>query len=130
MKDVLLRVEKLTISQFDPKQGIGTFILHFSKDKEHQTFEKKYALEHPEPIVQDILKEIKQRGKIEIDDYDDLIGSIFVVRLQDEDNVDEKLFHFFSRLCEKAKAMKHMKSHAEYMKLYDEIKIKELNLVR
>ena len=128
MKDVLLRVEKLTIRQFDPKQCTGTFVLHFSKDNERQTFEKKYTLDKPEPIVQDILREIKQRGKIEINDYDDLIGSIFVVRVQDEDNVDEKLFHFFSRLCEKAKAMKHMKSHGEYMKLYDEIKIKELRL--
>ncbi|MBS3144316.1 hypothetical protein J4208_01910 [Candidatus Woesearchaeota archaeon] len=128
MKDVILAVEKLSLSQFDPKQGTGTFKIHFRKDSEQQTFEKQYALSQPEPIVADILKEIKHRGKMEIQDYDDLIGSIFVVRLLDEDNVDEKLFNFIARLCEKIKTMKHMKSHGEYMKLYDEIKIKELRL--
>lgn len=130
MKDVILVVEKLTISHFDPKQSTGTFKIHFRKDKEQQSFEKQYALSHPEPIVEDILKEVKQRGKMEILDSDDIIGSIFVVRLLDEDNVDEKLFHFIARICEKIKTMKHMKSHGEYMKLYDEIKIKSLDLRR
>src|SRR3989344_3298651 len=101
MKDVILAVEKLSLSQFDPKQGTGTFKIHFRKDSEQQTFEKQYALSQPEPIVADILE---------------------------EDNVDEKLFNFIARLCEKIKTMKHMKSHGEYMKLYDEIKIKELRL--
>ena len=130
MKDIILVVEKLTISNFDPKQSTGTFKIHFRKDNEQQTFEKQYLLSQPEPIVEDILKEVKQRGKMEIQDYDDLIGSIFVVRLKDEDAVDEKLFHFIARLCEKIKTMKHMKSHGEYMKLYDEIKIKSLDLQR
>ncbi len=129
MKDVTLRMDKLTIAHFDPKAGTAKFVVHFSKDNDRQTFEKQYALEHPEPIVQDILRQVKQRGKMEIQDYDDLIGSIFVVRLLDEDAVDEKLFHFFARLCEKSKAMKRMKNHSEYMELYDEIKIKELRLL-
>ncbi|MBI1973078.1 hypothetical protein HYS50_03665 [Candidatus Woesearchaeota archaeon] len=128
MKDVILTMEKLTIASFDPKEGRGRFVIHFSKDNEHHSFEKEYTLTHPEPIVEDLLREVKQRGKIHIDDYDDLIGSIFVVRLLNEDAVDEKLFNFFARLCEKIKMMKHLKNHAEYMKLYDEIKIKELQL--
>ncbi len=130
MKDVQLRMETLTIAQFDPKAGTARFLVSFSKDKEQQSFEKQYTLTHPEPIAQDILKEVKQRGKLEITDADDIIGSIFVVRLLDEDNVDEKLFNFLARLCEKVKAMQHMKHHADYMKLYDEIKIKVLDLRR
>lgn len=126
MKETILHMEKVSLAQFDPKEGVGHFLIHFKKDNEQQQFEKQYILDHPEPIVQDIIKEVKQRGKMQIDDYDDLLGSIFVVRLMDEDNVDEKLFNFFARLCEKAKAMKRMKNHAEYMKLFDEIKIKEL----
>ena len=130
MKDVILTMDTLAIAHFDPKQGIGRFVIHFTKDNRPEHFEKQYALDDPESIVQDLLKEVKQRGKMEITDYDDLIGSIFVVRLMDEDVVDEKLFNFFARLCEKAKAMKHMKHHADYMRLYDEIKIKALDFRR
>lgn len=128
MKDVVLRLEKLSIAQFDPKQGTIRFKLSCRKDQEPFILERPYTLEHPEPIVEDILKIVKQQGKMELDDTDDLLGSIFVVRLQDEDAVEEKLLHFFSRLCEKVKTMKHLKNHVEYMKLFDEIKIKELRL--
>ena len=128
MKDVVLRLEKLSIAQFDPKQGNIRFKISCKKDAESFALEKSYTLEHPEPIVEDILRTVKQQGKMELEDADDLLGSIFVVRLQDEDLVEEKLLHFFSRLCEKMKMMKHLKNHVEYMKLFDEIKIKELRL--
>lgn len=130
MKDVLLKLEKITITHIDPKQGIGQFVIHFSKDQEKMQMKKSYTLHHPEPIVENILKEVKQQGKMELDTYEDIIGSIFVVRLLDEDATDEKLFHFFARLCEKMKMMQRLKNHTEYMRLYDELKIKELVLSR
>lgn len=130
MKDIILTIDKLAIMHFDPKHTRGTFAIHYSKDKEQYTLERQYVLEHPEPIVTDLLKAVKQQGKMELTDDDDILGSLFVIRLLDEDTVEEKLYNFFARLCEKARTMKHMKTHAEYMKLFDEIKIKELHLRR
>jgi len=130
MKEVVLTIDTLAIVNFEPNNNRGAFLIHYSKDKEHHTLEKSYALDHPEPIVQDLLKEVKQQGKMELTDDDDILGSLFIIRLLNEDAVEEKLHNFFARLCEKAKTMKHMRTHTEYMKLFDEIKIKELHLRR
>jgi len=53
---------------------------------------------------------------------------MFVIRLLNEDKLEEKLHHFFVKLCEKARSLKRTTDHTDYMKLYDELRIQELIL--
>ncbi len=126
MKETILELASVHVTQFDPKEGVGEFMIGYLKNKRPVQYAKKLVVEHPEGIVEDILLEVKRREKIEISDTDDILGSIFIIRLKDEEKTEEKLYNFFARLCEKTRTIKNLKDHSQFMKMLDEIKSQKI----
>lgn len=128
MKEVILKISRIDILNFDPKESKADLKISFLKSNEENNILKNYKLENPELIVEDILKSIKKEGKIEIEDEDDLLGSIFVIRLLEEEKIEEKISAFLARLCEKSRLLKKEKNYQTYMRLFDEMKTQKLTL--
>ncbi len=128
MKEAILKINRIDLLNFDPKESKADFKISFLKSNEENNILKSYKLENPEFIVEDILKSIKKEGKIEIEDDEDLLGSIFVVRLLEEEKIEEKILAFLARLCEKSRLLKREKNYQSYMKLFDEMKTQKLAL--
>jgi len=128
MQEIVLSLEKLQLTRFDTKTLRGLFTLSYTKNDQKDTFTKEFALEKSEPIVEDIIKTLKALAKIEVRPGDALMGSMFVIRLLREDKLEEKLYTFFVKVCEKARMLKRETDHVEYMKLYDDIRMQQLIL--
>ena len=128
MQEIVLELKKLTLTNFDTKSLQAHFSIIYARNGEEQKFTKQFSMEKSEPIVADIIKTVKELGKVEVQPGDELMGSMFVIRLLQEDKIEEKLYNFFVRVCEKARSLKRETNHAEYMKLFDDIRIQSLTL--
>ena len=128
MRETILKIERLDITNFAPKNRIVSFKMDCSKDNQHFSIDRNFNLQPIEPYVENLIKEVKAMGKTEIVEDEDILGSIFVVRLFNEDNIKERLINFFSKVADKLKMMRHQRDHANYMKVYDEIKVLKLIL--
>ena len=128
MREVKIALVGLKLEEFLPTEAAATIKISYKIDNAEDSIIKKFKLQDPEAITDEILKEIKAKGKIEIQDEDDFLGSLFVIRMLNEEKAEEILINFFARLCDKARILKHTTNSREYMKLFDEIKITEMKI--
>ncbi len=128
MKQVILKLHGIKLQNFDPNSGNAKFRIEYSVDGDHRTFEEKMVLDKPKPLVRKIFAFVKEEGNVDLSDVDDFVGSLFVKTLVNEEQIEETILNFFSRLCEQARVLKKESDHATYMKIFDEIKISELRL--
>lgn len=128
MKQVILEVNGLEMVNFSPNDFHGEMNLTYSVDgcRRVQTvrfdFTRKIEL-----LVASILKFVKSQGEQEVDE-DDVIGSLFVKKLVDEEKVEERLLNFFSKVCENVRFMKMDRNHVNYMKIFHEVRGSKLIL--
>ena len=123
MKKTVISLKGIELKNYQPKTNTASLRIIYARDEEQESMYKDLALNDAEELTKTIIKELKDRSKIELSESDDPLGSIFIIHFADEDRIEEKLFTFMAKLCEKARFLKHVSNHSEYMKIYDEIKV-------
>ena len=123
MKKCVVALKKVEITNFMPKTSTVSLKVSYQRDNEQESMYKDVVISNPEELTAAIIKELKDRSKTELSESDDLMGSIFVIYFYDEDRIEEKLFNFLAKISEKARYLKHVTNHQEYMKTFDEIKV-------
>ena len=123
MKQTRIEVKKVEVEDFSPKENVASLKVSYLRDGEMESMYKKVVMEKPEELVKMVVDEVKKRSKIELAETDDPLGSIFILHVVDEDRTEERLFNFFSKVCEKCRFLKRVRDHGEYMKVYNEIKV-------
>ena len=129
MKETKFKLEKIELSDFDVRSGIGTLKISFFKNQVKDLLVKQYDLREYPVTVSKILTDIKKKDSIIVEnDEDDILGSLFVIRFENEDEIEEKLLSFFAKVSDKMKFMKKTQDARTYMKLYNELKTTKLEV--
>ncbi len=128
MRQVVLKVNGLEMVNFSPNDFHGEMNLRYSIDGEEKVQTVRFDFTRKiELLVASILRFIKSQGEQDIDE-DDVIGSLFVKKLVDEDRVEERLLNFFAKICENVRFMKMDRNHVNYMKIFHEVRGSKLIL--
>jgi len=128
MKEVIIKLKAIETINFNPQKFESRMNIKYNIDGEN--FERLVVFDltaKAEGIVARILKFLKSQAEQDTDE-DDLIESLFVKKLVDEEKIEERLLNYFGRLCEKIRFIRRDKNHADYMKLYDEIRMSKISL--
>mgnify|MGYP001583024781 CR=1 FL=1 len=128
MEKNIYRIKKLEVLDFKPKESISSIKITFTKNDVQEQIVKQFNLKNPVEIVNGILLEIKKKGRMIVEDSDDVLKNIYITRIEDEEQMEEKLLYFFQGLCSKFAKIKSLNKAPEYMRLYDEIKTTKLIL--
>lgn len=127
MNKTILKLRKIEIKEFKPKDLKVNLDIYFDKNEKEEVINKEFILKSPIEIVTKILLSIKSKGKIIVEEEDDdILKNIYITRVDKEEEVEDKLLIFFKNLIEKAKKLKSLKNATLYMKLYNEIKVMKL----
>lgn len=118
-------MKRIEVTNYQPRTNAASLKISYQRDNDPQSMYKDFVLANPEELATAIIKDLKERSKMEILEADDPLGSIVVLDFFDEEKIEEKLFNFLAKLCEKTRYLKHITNHQEYMKIYDEIKIQK-----
>ncbi len=122
MQKTVYRIKKLEILEFKPKESISSIRITFTRNDEVVQIVKEFNLKNPVDIVNSLLLEIKKKDKMIVEDSDDILQNIYIARIENEEEVEEKLLYFFQGLCSKFAKIRSLTKAPDYMRLYDEIK--------
>src|SRR3989338_5285003 len=114
--------KKLEILDFKPKESISSIRITFTRNDQVEQIVKQFYLKNPVEIVNSILLEIKKKDRMIVEDSNDILQNIYITRIENEEEIEEKLLYFFQGLCSKFAKIKSLTKEPDYMKLYDEIK--------
>ena len=129
MQKTVFKIKKIEIEDFRPKEAFSVMKISYSKNEELQQINKQFSLAMtPEELVNKIISEIKGQNKAIIEESDDILENIAITRIDNEEEIEDKMLFFFQNLCHKFSKLKMLKNAPDYMRLYDEIKITKLVL--
>jgi len=128
MQKTVYKLKKVEVVEFKPKESVSTIKIVFTKDDVPEQIVKQFNLKNPVEIVNAIMLEIKKKGRMIVEDSDDVLQNIYITRIDAEEEVEDKLLYFFQSLCSKFAKIKSMTKAPEYMKLFDEIKTTKMIL--
>ncbi|MEK6862134.1 MAG: hypothetical protein AABY07_09290 [Nanoarchaeota archaeon] len=129
MQSILLKIKRVEIKQFDPRKFAAIFRIFYSNNEKEFSFDFSHDFKtRSEVITEKIIKEVKSRAKPEENYQDDILDSLYTIKLIDGEKVEEKLINFFSKLNEKVKFLKIEKNYQRYMAQIADFNSIKLNL--
>ncbi len=129
MKQVVIQVNGLKMVNFDSGTYVAKMKLSYVVDgKASETLLNLDLKNKSEGIVAGLIGFVKRQANQNVDERDDILDQLYIKKLIDEERIEEKLSHYFIKLCEKVKFMKSNKNHVDHMKFYQEIKASGISL--
>lgn len=127
MYKTILKIKRIEIQNFNPKEAKADLNIIFDKNNVEKSVIKPVLLREPMKLVELVLLAMKSEGKFIVEEEsDDILSSIYITRVADEEEIEEKMLPFFKNLCEKAIKLKNTKLASQYMQLFNEIKVMKL----
>lgn len=128
MQKTVYRIKKIEVMDFKPKEFISVIKIIYTKNDQIQQIVKEFPYINPVEVVNKIVLEIKKADKMIVEDSDDILQNIYITRIENEEDAEEKMLYFFQNLSIKISKIKSLKKAPDYMRLYDEIKTTKLIL--
>lgn len=122
MPSILFDVKKIEVLEFKPKEGIGSLCVQYTKNGVPESIVKDFELKDPFLIFQSLVNEIKKKGNIVVGDESDILSGYYVVRFENEEELEIRMLDALKRIVEKVKMLRNTKNASAYMKLFNEIK--------
>ncbi|MDO8555801.1 MAG: hypothetical protein Q7R96_01350 [Nanoarchaeota archaeon] len=126
---VVYDLQYIRVAGFEPKQGIMTLQVDYTKNGQPQHITKKHTFTEAGLVVTSIINDIKKKEQPDISDDDDILAGYQVIDLKNQETVEEKLQNFLARMNERYRLMKKMKDAKKYMQMFDDMKIAKMSLV-
>ena len=116
MQSILLKIKRVEITKFDPRKFTAVFRIFCSNNGKEFSFDITHDfVTGSETTAGNIIREVKSRAKPEENYKDDILDTIYTIKLIDDEKVMERLINFFSKLNEKVKFLKVEKNYQKYM---------------
>lgn len=129
MHKTILKINKININNFQPKDTKADITINFTKNQEPKTITKEFILKEPFTLTRKLMLAIKSQGKFIVEgESDDILENIYITQFIDEEETEEKLLNFFKKLCTQVSELKHQKIAREYMRKVDKIKTLKLEI--
>ena len=125
-----IQLKTIRVMNFDPKTSIANIEISFINNNSQQKIVKEYHLKNPSDLIFRLFIDIKSTNKILFEDPRlspvELLERYSPILIEDEEKVEEKVYHFLKTLCEKATYMRTSRDATKYMRMFDEFKTASL----
>src|SRR3989344_2312899 len=128
MNKTIYEVKSVELQDFNPKASLTKLKINYLKNTEQKQIVKDFDLSNPVSVVNNIILTIKAQDKIIIEESDDFLQNIFIVRIKDQEEVEEKLLSYFQSLNKSISQLKSFKIASQYMQLYNKLKLSKIIL--
>ena len=115
MQKTVYKVKKVEVMDFKPKEFISVIKIIYTKNDQQQQIIREFPFINPVDVVNKIILEIKKSDKMIVEDTDDILQNIYITRIEDEENVEEKMLYFFQNLSAKLSKIKSLVSSCSKM---------------
>ena len=128
MNKTIYEVKSVELQDFNPKASLTKLKINYLKNTEQKQIVKDFDLTNPVSVVNNIILTIKAQDKIIIKKSNNFLQNIFIVRIKDQEEVEEKLLSYFQSLNKSISQLKSFKIASQYMQLYNKLKLSKMVL--
>ena len=129
MPTVAIQLKEIKMAKFDVQTFLAELHMTYIKNNQKGTFAMTYPIaEKPDEMAMKIINYLKQMGKAEEVEEDDVLGNYRVINMINEERTHERLGSFLAIMHEKGRVMKRKKDHTAYMKNFHELNMAQLQL--
>lgn len=127
MKKSIIKVKKVEVTSFNPTSHLIKFRVLYNIDNKlaEITHECKEIIS--DYLTSQMVTNIKKSADVSYE-TDDILDSILIVRIEDEEDTTEKIFNFLEKMRRNMLKLKNISSASDYMHLYDQLKTEKLIL--
>ena len=122
MKKVLVKMKKLSVSKFSPKERSVEIDVIFN-DGSDKEITKKVAIDDPQKLAEDLILEIRNLEKSSNQRFDgeSILDDLVTIVFEDEDKTLQKMTMFFSRVCDKINEVRNSRDPSGYLSLINKV---------
>ena len=127
MKKTILKIKKLEVVNFAPNENSIKFRVLYDIDNKLAELTQECKEIVSDYLTNQIVTRVKRSADVTYE-TDDILESIQIIRIEDEEDVNEKIFNFFEKLRRNILKLKHTSSASDYMRLFDQLKTEKFIL--
>lgn len=128
MKNFNIEIKKIEVNKlFLTENKIG-YDIYFNFNDEVKKMYIEFPIGDPESIVRMLISEIKRKEKIAAEDENDVLQSIVLMRINNQENVEPRLMDFFTKFQNKVKSFRSKRTADNYIDMYNSIIRERLEL--
>ena len=128
MKNFNIEVKKIEVNKlFLGENKIG-YDIYFNFNNEIKKMYIEFPIGDPEQIVRMLISEIKRKEKVTVEDGNDVLQSIILMRINNQENIEPRLIDFFTKFQNKVKSFRSKRTSDNYIDMYNNIIREKLEL--
>lgn len=128
MNKTVYQLKEIVVKDYSRKENRLLLTVKFTKNDILDEITQSYETTNSAGVVNDILLKIKSKDKIIVEESDDILSNIYITRISNEEEAEERMFSFFSKLFDKIRSLKHETVAGRYLNTIDDIKHQKLIL--
>ena len=129
MNKTIYKLHEVSVKDYTRKDNKLLLKVRFSKNEVLNEFIEPYGITSSVELVKSIIFKIKSMDKVIVEtESDDLLDNIYIIRLHNEEEVEERMLEFFRKLLDKVKGLKHETIASRYLNTIDNIRHQKLTL--
>jgi len=117
MKSVAIELLKVEVVKVDPKTKLVDLMLDYSVNEKEKKALIRTKIEDCEETAVKVLKYLRNKEDNKTES-DDLIDSILILTINNQEQVEEKLSHFFGRVLDKISEVASKRSADNFLNMY------------
>ncbi|MBI2667347.1 hypothetical protein HYX17_01095 [Candidatus Woesearchaeota archaeon] len=128
MKNFNIEIKKIEVNKLFLSENKIGYDVYFNFNDEVKKMYIEFPIGDPESIVRMLISEIKRKEKIAAEDENDVLQSIVLMRINNQENVEPRLMDFFTKFQNKVKSFRSKRTADNYIDMYNSIIRERLEL--
>ena len=121
MNKTVYQLKEIVVKDYSRKDNRLLLTVRFTKNDILDEITQSYETTNSAGVVNDIILKIKSKDKIIVEESDDILSNIYITRISNEEEAEERMLAFFSKLFDNVWSLKHETVAGRYLNTIDDI---------
>ncbi|MBI2663495.1 hypothetical protein HYX15_03120 [Candidatus Woesearchaeota archaeon] len=121
MKDISIEVKRVEVSKVLLNENKIGYKIYFKSNDLMKNIYVEFPLQNSEEIAKVVLSKIKSSEDITVDDSYDILQSIVLLKIVNQEEVEQEIAEFFTKFIGRVRSFKSKKTSDNYIDNYNQL---------
>ena len=121
MKDISIEVKRVEVNKVLLNENKIGYKIYFKSNDLMKNIYVEFPLQNSEEIAKVVLSKIKSSEDITVDDSYDILQSIVLLKIVNQEEVEQEIAEFFTKFIGRVRSFKSKKTSDNYIDNYNQL---------